>query len=210
MVNILYLNVKIKLPKLPAYIKSTRNAQFIKARAQKPLAPPEQKCQILTMSRFGILTTSILFALITDQASKLYVVHVLDGVHNRNIPVLPPILNFRYLENRGINFGLFGSDGDAGRWILTIVSIIVIGFVLYYVRNRLGQKGIAISAGLLIGGALGNVVDRIYQGYVTDFINNSLPNWNNPFSYNLADVWIFIGIIGLIFFDSKDTKKQSR
>jgi len=61
-----------------------------------------------------------------------------------------------------------------------------------------------MAAGLLVGGALGNVVDRIAYGAVADFINMSLPGWNNPFSFNIADVAIFLGALGLVLFTGKE------
>ena len=68
-----------------------------------------------------------------------------------------------------------------------------------------------ISAGLLVGGALGNVIDRLIHGYVLDFLNNSCCGYNNPFVYNTADLFIFAGAIGLIFFaDDKKKPKQKR
>ncbi len=54
------------------------------------------------------------------------------------------------------------------------------------------------SAGLLVGGAIGNVIDRILYGAVADFLNMSLPNWRNPYSFNVADIAIFLGALGLV------------
>ena len=61
----------------------------------------------------------------------------------------------------------------------------------------------AISGGLLIGGALGNVVDRLLYGYVLDFLNMSCCRINNPFVFNVADIFIFVGAAGLILLDGK-------
>ncbi len=155
------------------------------------------------MNTRWLLILSAVFAFLTDQASKYFVVYGLDGPVHHNIPVIPPILNFRYVQNPGINFGLLGADSNLGRWGLTLLALTVIAFVLYWTRDRIQYKRVAISTGLLVGGALGNVYDRIVHGYVVDFINNSLPGWNNPFSYNLADVWVFVGIIGLLVFEPK-------
>ena len=86
------------------------------------------------------------------------------------------------------------------RRALVSVSVAVSVWVWLWVR-RDGQPGAAqVSAGLLIGGALGNAVDRILYGAVADFLNMSLPGWANPFSFNVADIAIFAGAIGLILF----------
>ncbi len=156
-----------------------------------------------------ILILTIIFAFLTDQASKYYVTDILKMPLGSERGVIPPFLNFKHVANPGINFGLFGADSPWAKWVLVGVAFLVIAVVLYWVRGRLWHRATAISTGLLIGGALGNVWDRLRLGYVTDFINNSLPGWNNPFAYNGADIWVFFGIIGLIFFEPKDEKPAS-
>ncbi|MDF3415388.1 signal peptidase II [Sulfitobacter sp. M57] len=155
-----------------------------------------------------ILFWSAFAAFLIDQASKYLVVHLWELWRVREIDVLPPYLNFRYGENRGINFGLFGDGSDASRYILIGLALtICLAVVVWIGRGKFGTKE-RFCAGLLIGGALANVVDRLVYGYVLDFLNNSLPNWNNPFVYNIADVFIFAGAIGLILF-GEDGRKTS-
>ncbi len=158
-----------------------------------------------------ILFWSAFAAFLMDQASKYVVIHIWQLSRIREIDVLPPFLNFRYGENRGINFGLFNDGSDASRYILiTLAVVICIGVLVWLRRGRFGPKEL-ISGGFLIGGALANVVDRLIYGYVLDFLNNSLPGWNNPFVYNLADVFIFAGAIGLILFaDDKKSRPKKR
>ncbi|MEM6938845.1 MAG: signal peptidase II [Pseudomonadota bacterium] len=159
-----------------------------------------------------LLFGSVLFAFVIDQVSKYVVIHLWDLARIRAIDVLPPWLNFRYGENRGINFGLFGGGGDASRWILIGLALVISAAVLVWIRRGSFGAREHISAGLLIGGALANVFDRVVYGYVLDFLNNSLPGWENPFVYNIADVFIFAGAIGLILFadDSKGPGKGGR
>ena len=151
---------------------------------------------------------SALITLILDQASKYFVVHGMALWRVRSIDVFPPLLNFRYGENRGINFGLFDGDSDGARWFLIVLSLVVVAAVLIWIRR--GDKGfwMKASAGLLVGGALGNVVDRIYYGYVLDFLNMSCCGINNPFVFNVADIFIFAGAIGLIVFDAQQSKRK--
>ncbi|KHA50779.1 MAG: signal peptidase II [Sulfitobacter geojensis] len=158
-----------------------------------------------------ILFWSAFAAFLIDQASKYLVIHLWELWRVREIEVLPPYVNFRYGENRGINFGLFGDGSDTSRYILIGVALAICAGVLVWIgRGKFGLKE-RISAGLLIGGALANVVDRLVYGYVLDFLNNSLPGWNNPFVYNIADVFIFAGAIGLILFadDGRKTAKKT-
>ncbi|WP_282119550.1 signal peptidase II [Ruegeria atlantica] len=152
--------------------------------------------------RFRLLLWAALAALLIDQISKYLVVHVMR-VAEGNIDVLPPLLVFKYGENRGINFGLFQGNTDAARWALIGVSMVIAIGVLIWLMRTAPSKLMLVCGGLLIGGALGNVVDRLLYGYVLDFLNMSCCGINNPFVFNLADVFIFAGAIGLVLFEGK-------
>lgn len=135
-----------------------------------------------------------------DQAIKYWVVHVMDLATRLSIDVLPPVLNLRMAWNHGINFGLFAGDSEATRWILIAVALGIVGFVVVWMRrDPPGRAGLA-SAGLLIGGALGNIIDRLLYGAVADFLNMSCCGITNPFAFNLADIAIFAGALGLVLF----------
>jgi signal peptidase II len=152
------------------------------------------------------LTLAALLALLLDQASKYLVVHAMSLATRYHIDVLPPLLRFRYGENRGINFGLLDGNSDLARWVLIGFSLIVCAAVAVWVLRRHPSLRMQISAGLVIGGALGNVVDRVLYGYVLDFLNMSCCGITNPFVFNVADVFIFAGALGLIVFDAKGGK----
>jgi signal peptidase II len=145
-------------------------------------------------------------AFMCDQASKYLVVHAMELSRIRAIDVLPPLLNFRYGENRGINFGLFDGGSDAMRWILIGFSLVVCAVVAIWVMRSHARPVMLLSAGLLIGGALGNVIDRLLYGYVLDFLNMSCCGINNPFVFNIADVFIFAGAAGLVLFEGRSKK----
>ena len=142
------------------------------------------------------LSAAVIFLL--DQALKYLVVHVMRLDRVREIDVLDPWLNLRMAWNQGMNFGLFASDANMARWILIAIALAVCLWVGIWVGRAKPSRFAQISAGLLIGGALGNVVDRVLYGAVADFLNMSLPGWRNPFSFNVADIAIFAGAIGLI------------
>lgn len=153
-----------------------------------------------------LLWISAAIAFLLDQASKYWVIHVLGVSPFKPIDVLPPLLNFRYGENRGINFGLF--SGVVPVWVLVGVALVICLGVLVWII-RVPQPPLArVFAGFLIGGALGNVFDRIYYGYVLDFLNSSCCGWTNPSVYNVGDVFIFIGAIGLVFFGTEGTARK--
>lgn len=133
-----------------------------------------------------------------DQASKYFVVHFLDLRVRGEIDVLPPFINLRMAWNTGINFGLFADNGDVARWFLIGMAFVICAAVLFWVhKDRPGRLGL-ISAGLLIGGALGNVVDRFLYGAVADFLNMTCCGISNPYAFNVADITIFIGAFGLV------------
>nr|WP_323780946.1 signal peptidase II [Amylibacter sp.] len=153
-----------------------------------------------------ILTMSLgIFGL--DQATKFLVVEMLDLKTRLAINVLPPLINFRMAWNEGINFGLLsGLQIDAMRWILIVISIIVSVWVLWWGRNFTSWFG-AFLIGCIVGGALGNTVDRLVYGAVADFLNMSCCGFRNPFSFNVADIAIFIGAFGLVLFSERLHRK---
>ncbi|MDP3959861.1 MAG: signal peptidase II [Pseudorhodobacter sp.] len=135
-----------------------------------------------------------------DQASKLAVVWGLNLAERGEIDVLPPYLSFHMAWNRGVNFGLGASTGDVMRWGLIALALAISVWVwLWIARDGQGAWARA-AAGLLIGGALGNVVDRLAYGAVADFLNMSCCGIENPYAFNLADIAIFLGAVGLVLF----------
>lgn len=159
--------------------------------------------------RAGALFWAGLAALLIDQISKYVVVHVMGLWRVRAIDVWSPLLNFRYGENTGINFGLFDGGSEVARWLLIGFSLAVCAAVYVWVRRSPVSVRMQLSAGLLIGGALGNVVDRLLYGYVLDFLNMSCCGIQNPFVFNLGDVFIFAGAFGLILFDPSGKGKKA-
>lgn len=154
-------------------------------------------------------TLAALVAFLIDQISKYVVIHMWGLRAGRQIDVLPPYINFIYGENRGINFGLFGGGSDASRWILIGLAVVICTAVTIWMRRSDQPRLAMIGGGLLVGGALANVLDRLLYGYVLDFLNNSCCGLNNPFVYNLADVFIFLGAFALILFSTdKNTAKK--
>ena len=151
-----------------------------------------------------------------DQLSKYLVVHTLDLANVGRIEVLPPFLVFRMAWNTGVNFGLL--SGADMRWVLIAVALVITAAVLIWVRREGGNRWAQIGAGLLAGGALGNVIDRIRFGYVVDFISVRLPFYDKivPSShgwwptFNVADSCICIAAVLLFLGGLKEeqTKKK--
>ena len=154
---------------------------------------------------YKILTLSFVFLLL-DQLSKWFVVFYLDLQQKLFLNLNNQFINFYMAWNKGINFGLFEGDSVFQAYGLTAISIVISIVFLVWLRNA-SSFFIHILAALVIGGALGNAIDRLLYGAVADFINITCCGFRNPYSFNLADVFIFIGLIGLLVF--KFDEKQN-
>ena len=156
------------------------------------------------MNFIRVLCVAIVVFLI-DRISKFWVVDILDLGNIGQIEVWPPYLNFRMAWNKGINFGLLNM-GDDGRWVLIALSIVVVIFVIIWTRRAQGWL-IPIATGAIVGGAMGNVFDRVVYGAVADFLNMSCCGIQNPFAFNIADAAIFAGAVILIIFADSGSRK---
>jgi len=159
------------------------------------------------VDRVGILALVAMAIFVVDQISKYVVVIWLDLRNVIEMDVLPPYLVFRMAWNDGINFGLFGNGSEVTRWVLVALALGISGWVWVWVRREKAGIWAQGAAGLLIGGALGNVVDRIIYGAVADFLNMSCCGIENPFAFNVADIAVFVGAVGLVLFTGADGGK---
>jgi signal peptidase II len=141
-----------------------------------------------------------------DQASKYYVLHILMLDQVKLIKIWSPFLEFRMAWNRGINFGI-GASYDL-RWVLVAVSLAISMAVLIWLWRVGGTFKMQLAAGVLIGGAMGNVIDRLLYGAVADFLNMSCCGFDNPFAFNIADVAIFAGAVALALLPETTTEKD--
>lgn len=154
--------------------------------------------------KFALLSAGLVF--IVDRASKVWIVEYLSLDTRFEIPVWPPFLNLMMAWNTGINFGFFGSGELLGRAILIGIALAIVAGLLWWAR-RLSDRRQLLLVGAVIGGAIGNVWDRIQYGAVADFLNMSCCGINNPYAFNIADIAIFVGAFGLILFSGKPKVK---
>jgi signal peptidase II len=133
-----------------------------------------------------------------DQATKYLVVHWMGLAEKGMIDVFPPYLQLRMAWNTGVNFGLFAQETSIARWFLIGLALVISAGVLIWVSKERPRRAGLIAAGLLVGGALGNVVDRVLYGAVADFLNMSCCGFVNPYAFNVADIAIFAGAAALI------------
>ena len=153
------------------------------------MTPPNTSSALI---RITALVAGLVLA--ADQLSKWWVVEALGLEERLVIPVLPPFLTFRMAWNTGINFGLFGGGSEATRWVLIAISVAVSAALVWWVLRQ-QSRAMAIGAGLVLGGAIGNAWDRLTRGAVADFLNTSCCGIDNPFSFNIADIAIFAGAV---------------
>ncbi len=163
----------------------------------------------IVRDRIGILPLVAVLTILLDQASKIAVVFGLDLEHRIELDVFPPYLVFRMAWNQGMNFGLFGDDSQVVRWLLIAVALGISTWVWFWVRSEKGGVWTRVAGGLLIGGALGNVIDRLAYGAVADFLNMSCCGIDNPFAFNVADVAVFLGAVGLVILTNQAGGKGS-
>ena len=121
---------------------------------------------------------------VLDQLFKVLVVEAIN--QNGSITVIENLLDFIYVENRGAAFGMLAN----ARWIFIIVtSIVIVGFIIALFKNKTDKKLFYISSALIIGGGVGNLIDRVYLGYVIDYIAVSF----FPPVCNFADYAVTVG-----------------
>jgi signal peptidase II len=135
-----------------------------------------------------------LVVIVLDQLSKTWMLEGLSLREVGRVLVSPPILNFTYVENTGVSFGLFG--GGAARWALSVFSVLV-ALALAWWATKATRRTLVAAIGLVIGGAIGNAIDRIQYGYVVDFIDFS-GTGVFPWVFNVADSAITVGVLLLI------------
>ena len=136
-----------------------------------------------------------IFIAVLDQITKLIVVHAMNLKELGVILIWQPFILFRMAWNEGINFGI----PLGNRWVLIGLALMICAWVVWWMNRDRPNLWVQLSAGLVLGGAIGNVIDRIVYGAVADFLNMSCCGWENPWSFNVADIAIFFGALGLIF-----------
>jgi len=132
--------------------------------------------------------------IILDQVSKWWITDVVMQPP-QSIPVLP-FFNLVLTYNLGVSFGMFAAGSEAGKWLLVGVAAVITAFLLHWLCKATSRLSV-LALGLIIGGAVGNVIDRIVIGGVVDFLDFHAYGYHWP-AFNVADTGIFIGAALLI------------
>ena len=143
-----------------------------------------------------------LFVLVLDQATKYFVLSVLDTYERVNVL---PVLDWVLLHNYGAAFS-FLADFDGGqRWFLLAVAVVAVVLIHRWLAKS--SVLVAIFLGLILGGAIGNGLDRALLGSVTDFILVYYQDWYYP-AFNIADIGITLGAIGILFDGFQEWRRE--
>lgn len=140
-----------------------------------------------------------LIVLIFDQVSKISFQNWLK-VEYTSVPVIEPILNWTLAYNRGAAFSFLANQDGWQKWFFALLGLAVSGFIIAYLR-KVPKSATLLSVGLamVLGGAIGNVIDRVLYGYVIDFIHVHYADaWHYPI-FNVADIGISIGMVLVVF-----------
>ena len=122
------------------------------------------------------------------------------------VPIIEDVLHLTYLENTGAAFGILKDN----RWVFLVISTVAIaGIIFYFIKFMPQNKLFQLSLAFILGGGIGNMIDRILLGYVVDFIDFRLINFA---IFNVADSFVCIGaalmFIYVLFVESKENKKS--
>jgi signal peptidase II len=149
-------------------------------------------------TRLGVVVAAL--TVLADQAVKLWLLFVFD-LPARGDVALGPFIDIVLVWNTGISYGLFPQNGPLGQWLLFAVKLSAVVLLLIWLA-RAGSKLIAVALGLIIGGAVGNAVDRAAYGAVADFVLLHIETAKFRFDwyvFNLADVGIVAGVAGVLY-----------
>ena len=148
------------------------------------------------LSHIGALAALAVF--LADQGLKLWLLYAFD-LGARDTVAVAPVMDLVLVWNRGISYGLFAQHTELGRWLLVAVKLgASVLFWVWLARTRSLLAG--VSLGLLIGGALGNALDRVLHGAVVDFIHVHFFGTDFfQYVFNLADVAVTVGVVGLLY-----------
>jgi|SRR3989338_1783104 len=141
-------------------------------------------------NKYIIVFSTALIIVLIDQITKFLI--KANFQLNQSLPLIKNTFHLTYIHNFGAGFGILQQQ----KWILIFISIIVIGIIFYYF-DRIKDKELSLQVlvGLILGGTIGNLIDRLAYGFVVDFLDFRI--WP---VFNFADSFVTIGVIGLIIY----------
>ena len=151
---------------------------------------------------FCIIIT--LAAIVLDQLSKYLAVTYLEPIGS--VPIINKVLSFTYVENKGAAFGMLADH----RWVfMTVSAIVIVAIFVFVARYKPQSTLMKLSLGMIAGGGIGNMIDRVARGYVVDFIDVTCIKF---YVFNIADSFVCVGcglmVLSLILDEIKDRKAK--
>ncbi|MGH6614940.1 signal peptidase II [Sphingomonas sp.] len=143
----------------------------------------------------GLITAAVV--LLVDQLAKFIMTGPLGIDHLGAVREITSFFDLRFVPNFGVSLGLFQADGAMMRWgLVALTAAIAIGVLVWMTREKNRQDQIAL--GFVLGGAIGNILDRVRLGYVVDFADLHFGEWRPFLVFNVADAAITIGVLVLL------------
>ena len=149
------------------------------------------------MAKFTIVSIWVVVIVVLDQATKIVVDRSM-ALHS-SLPIIDGIFNLTYIRNTGAAFGILAGNHEAFRVpFLITVSVAAIGFIIILLRRLAADAtGLITALSFILGGAIGNLIDRVLFGSVTDFIQVHYAGWYFP-AFNVADSAITLGVVAML------------
>jgi signal peptidase II len=144
--------------------------------------------------RIGVSVAAFIF--LFDQAVKWVVTYPLQLPHRLTIEVLP-FFDLRWLKNTGVSMGLLNASSETGRWLLVALTCAIAAFVAFWMWRE-QRRDDAVALALVLGGAMGNILDRVRLGYVVDYADLHFGEIHPFLVFNVADAAITIGVLLLL------------
>jgi signal peptidase II len=142
----------------------------------------------------GLSAAALIF--LTDQLGKWIITYPLN-LRDRGVIELTSFFDLKWVENYGVSMGFLTANGMVGQWLLVaLTAMISIGVLVWLWREK--ARPDAIALGLVLGGALGNILDRVRFGHVVDFADLHFGDWHPFLVFNVADAAITIGVLLLV------------
>lgn len=130
--------------------------------------------------------------ILLDQGTKMLALESLKPIGS--MAAVPGLLDFTFVENRGVAFGMFSGQ----RWLILALTGAIIGVLVYYYKKLPAGKEyrwVRCALVMIVSGAVGNIIDRIFRGYVVDFLEFAFVDW---YVFNVADIFVVLGVIWLM------------
>lgn len=143
----------------------------------------------------------IIFLIVFDQLIKFLV--TLNFNLGEEFVIINNFLKFIYIKNTGAAFGMFSGN----TFMLILIAIVLIWYLIKEIKTNLNNRLSIISFSLVLGGALGNLIDRIFRGYIVDYISFTLFN-SEMAIFNMADIYITFGVLLLLYIVIRDGRNE--